>query len=188
MVKSDDHGAGDDEPEIVRRKFSMPKRKADRIQVLANEHYAKNQSQLVRSAIEDHAYTLEGRGRTLLQEALDEVKHVRDAVNELQEAWNENDSASEQPSTSETAEAAPGDTVEDRVSGHDAIQGDMWPVYRRLADAYPAALPIDELVSSGDLSETDIRHALIDLQDRGKITSSSVEGTPQYEITVDESE
>jgi hypothetical protein len=135
MVKSDDHGAGEDEPEIVRRKFSMPKLKADRIQVLATEHYADNQSQLVRSAIEDHAYTLEGRGRTLLQETIDEVKRVGEIVDELQEALNESDSGSEQPSTTEIAGAAPNDTVEGEVSSHDAIQGDMWPVYRKLADA-----------------------------------------------------
>lgn len=188
MVKLDDHGAEDDESEIVRRKFSMPKQKADRIQVLANEHYAKNQSQLVRSAIEDHAYTLEGRGRTLLQEAIDEVKRVGEIVNELQEVLNESDSGSEQPSTPEMAGAAPKNTVKGKANGHDVIQGDMWPVYRKLADAYPAALPVDEIVSSGDLSETDVRHALIDLRDHGKIASSSVEGTTQYEITTDESE
>jgi hypothetical protein len=188
MVKSDDHGAGEDEPEIVRRKFSMPKPKADRIQVLATEHYADNQSQLVRSAVEDHAYTLEGRGRTLFQETLDEIERIGEVVDKLQEARNESDSSSEQPSSTKTAGTVAEDTVEGRVSGHDAIQGDMWPVYRRLADAYPAALPVDELVLSGDLSETDVRHALIDLQDRGKIVSSSVEGTTQYEITADESE
>jgi Arc/MetJ-type ribon-helix-helix transcriptional regulator len=188
MVKLDDHGAEDDESEIVRRKFSMPKQKADRIQVLANEHYAKNQSQLVRSAIEDHAYTLEGRGRTLLQEALDEVKRVGEIVDELQKALNESDSDSEQPSTAEIAGAAPKDIVEGEVSSHDAIKGDMWPVYRKLADAYPAALSVDEFVSSGGLSETDVQHALIDLRDRGKIASSSVEGTTQYEITANESE
>ena len=188
MVKSDDHGTGEDESVIVRRKFSMPKRKANRIQVLADEHYADNQSQLVRSAVEDHAYTLEGRGRTLLQEAIDEIKRIGEIVDELQEALNKSDSGSEQPSTAEMAVATSEDAVGGETSGHDAIQGDMWPVYRRLADAYPAALPVDELVSSGDLSETDVRHALIDLQDRGKIVSSSVEGITQYEITADKSE
>lgn len=176
------------EPEIVRLKFTLPKRKSDRFQELANKHYAGNTSEFLRSAGEDHARTLKGGGRTLLRETLDEVKHNGEAVDELQEALNESDSGPEQPSAAEIDRSASEDTVVGEVSGHDAIQGDMWPVYRRLADAYPAALPVDELVASGDLSETDVRHALIDLQDRGKIVSSSVEGITQYEITADKSE
>lgn len=180
---ADDHVPS--EPEIVRRKITLPKKKADRLQALANEHYAGNRSQLVRSAIEDHAHTLRGRGRTLRQEILDEIKRVGENVDKLLEALNESDSASEQPTAAEIAGAASG-AAEGGASDHNVIEGDMWPVYRCLADAYPGALRVDELVSSGDLSETDVRHALIDLRAREKIVSSSVEGTIQYSIVTDE--
>ena len=186
MVKSDDHGAGTNESETVRRKFSMPKRVADRIRVLAIEHYGKNQSQLVRSAVADHAYTLEGGDRTLLQEATDGIDYLRETVDELQDDLDMIDPGSEQRSATEIAGAPSENAAEDSLNGHNVIQGDMWPVYRQLADAYPAMLTVDALVSSNELSTVDIQHALIDLQDRGKIASESVEGTVQYKITTDE--
>ena len=183
MVKSDDHGAGTNESETVRRKFSMPKRVADRIRVLAIEHYGKNQSQLVRSAVADHAYTLEGGDRTLLQEATDGINYLCETVDELQDDLDMIDPGSEQRSATEIAGAPSENTAEDSLNGHNVIQGDMWPVYRQLADAYPAVLTVDRLVSSSDLSEVDVRHALVDLQNRGKIASGGGERLIEYEIT-----
>lgn len=183
---ADDRGFS--EPEIVRLKFTLPKRKADRFQALANKHHAGNTSEFLRSAGEDYAHTLNGGGRTLLRETLDEVKHNGEAVDELQKALNESDSASEQPSVAEKAGAASEVAVEEEVNDHDVIEGDMWPVYREIADAYPGSLCVNEIVSSGNLPETDVRDALIDLQDCGKITASSVGDTTQYKITVDEFE
>lgn len=187
MVTSTDHDTGEDGPEIVRRKYSMPEKTADKIQALAIEHYGGNQSLFVRSATADHAYTLKGRGRRLIQETLDEIKNVGEAVDRLQENLNASNSGSKGSSSARIVGSSSENTVEDTVSDRNAIHGDMWPVYRGLADAYPVALSIDDLASSRNLSKVAIRHALIDLRDRGKIMSNGGERMVKYEITTDES-
>lgn len=171
---------------IVRRKFTLSKQKADQLQELADDHYDGNRSMFLRSAAEDHAYTLERGGRTLLQEILDEIKDAHETIDELQETWDESDSGFEQPSAAEVTGAPSENSIENSMNNHDPIRGDMWPVYRTLADAHPDVLSVSEVVSSVNLATTDVRHALIDLQAREKIVSDSSE-TIHYEITIGES-
>ena len=171
--------------EFTRIKISIPKRLLEEFQALADEYYDENRSWFFRVAGKDHKHTLNSGDRTKTQKIHDEVRNNRDEIHKLVEILEALDFDSKQTSGVEITGEHSENPVE--ANGRDVVRDDMWPVYQRLADAYPAALSESEIVSSGSLSESDVQHALIDLRNIGKIVSTSVEGVVKYEIATDDS-
>jgi DNA-binding transcriptional ArsR family regulator len=170
----------------VRRKITLTQRMDNLIQELADTYYGNNASQLVRSSVMDHKRTLDGSGEELLRKLVTLVEGLREDINGLQEAMEESTSGSQAHSSEEDAEAKAADSV--MASDHEPMSDEMYWVDTMITEAYPDSQSVDDLVTAGNLSETDVRHALIDLNDHGKITSSRIDGTIRYTATTDNSE
>lgn len=171
--------------EIVRRKITLTRRMDNLIQELAATYYGNNASQLVRSSVIDHERTLDGAGEELLRKLVTLVEGLKEDVNELQEAMEEGTSGSQAYPGEEGTGAKATDSV-GIASDDEPMSEEMYWVDTMITEAYPDSQSVDDLVAAGNLSETDVRHALIDLNDRGKITSSRIDGTIRYTATTDD--
>jgi DNA-binding PadR family transcriptional regulator len=171
------------DPEIIRRKFTLTERQDERLRKLAAAHYGGNSSQCVRSAIEDHARTLDGAGETLLQQLVDDVERMQETLDRVEEHLGEGESESSPSAAGGATTEAQAPVSDELLEGSEAVTEEMWTVYQTLADVYPDGLTINGLVDSSRLSEPAIRHALIDLEQHQYVTSDTVDGTKQYAIS-----
>jgi hypothetical protein len=170
--------------EYTVRKFTLPVEQNERIDSLARSHYGGNGSHYLRAAHADHARTLSGEGE-VLQDLITDVKRLSDAIDELKEILDANGSgAGGQPAPNQTNHGA----VDGEFHDSTPMNDDMYRVHQRLIDAYPAEQLLGEIVDSTDLSETEVRHALVDLNDRGQIAPSRIDCTTRYTVTTDDSE
>lgn len=167
-------------PEIIRRKFSLTKRHDDIIDELADKHYGGNRSQCVRSALEDHARTLDGVGEPLLRQIADDVSEVKERFSSLQENLEDSDKYHPTEVDSGTDENVV-------LTSEEEFSDEMWVVYRRLSNKFPGDLSEEEIVTEIELPAVDIRHALIDLVDAGFAQKEMKGGTAYYQMTTDES-
>lgn len=172
-------------PEYVVRKFTLPPNQDARLESLAGSHYGGNCSQCLRTALKDHARTLNNEDGASLQEVMKEVSQIKSSVEQLQEEFEEIDvKDGEYSETEQTGR----DVINDKLHDDVLLDDDMYQIYRKLVDTYPEEQLLDEIVESTPLSEIKVRHALLDLSDRGKITSSTIDGTVRYTVSTDDSE
>jgi predicted Rossmann fold nucleotide-binding protein DprA/Smf involved in DNA uptake len=136
----------------------------------------------VRSAIEDHRCSLEGEDDPLLRQIADEINQTQETVDQLHEVLLNTDS---EQMTGPTEEVGSKATMSSHKSLNDAMSEEMWLVSRRLLATHPTAQSVDELAESRELSATEVRHALIDLEDRGEVRSSRIDGVTQYTAVTD---
>lgn len=184
-TESNDHSS--EGSEIVHRKISLTRRIDQFLQETAATYYGDNCSQCVRIALLDHKRTLDGAGEKRLQEMATLIEGLREDINELQEAMEKIISGSKPHPGEGGAGAKPTDTV-GIAPDHNPMSDEMYWVDKMITEAYPDSWSVDEFVAAGDLSKTEVQHALIDLNAREKITSSRIDGTVRYTATIDDSE
>lgn len=151
------------EPEFVKKRISLTKRHANKLEKCANEHHSGNQSRCIRNAIDDHARVLDGQNEL-------NVEKVRQTVDTLQSEFEELKSDLGEISTHQDAE----DRSEERSAP-------INPVQKALLSADSPLTP-SELADRLDISRARAIAAAEELVDKGQLSRAPDE-LPEYQLS-----
>jgi hypothetical protein len=165
---------------MTERKISLQEQENELLEKLAEDNYGGNCSQTVRSAVRSYERIQNGGGEARRQRIEHEVNRIGEAVDQLTECFQENefDSTSDRP-VKETGKESVMATGEKISSETTTSSRNMQLVYRVILREYPDTISIDEIVSLEELSETEIRHALVELEMEEEIEIIRINGTSQ---------
>lgn len=164
----------------TQRKISVTKSHNDKMQKLADEYYGGNVSQLVRSAIEDHARTINGVNENLLRELLDDVIEIKELIDQLNTQINQQNTDSDPNSPKYTTDNN-GDS-QYTANENSILSDNMLSVYQYLANYYPNFRSRLNIISDISLLEDDVNRALFNLKARGDIDYKTIENIRHYKI------
>ena len=172
-----------DSVQFIRRKLSLTTSHDNQMQKLSNEHYGGNSSQFVRSAIEDHARTINGVNENLLRQLSDEILEIKEMIERI-------DSQIDQQNGKNNNHRGPSDgdssTDQQSITREDSIDKETLKIYQLLAEDYPDQRTASSIVSNVSLSEDAVDRALLTLKTRGDIISKTIDNVRQYTISQDE--
>ena len=177
MNDTDTSYSESNEPQIIDRKFTLTEDIDEKIRTMAKQHYGGNNSQCVRSAVEDHKRTRNGMGERLLRRIEDDIADVRETVDQIEQSLDDSARA-ENPTEKDRVEAA---VENDNTMSSSSLTEEMLSVYRQIADEYPDFQTVDEIVA-GDLPADDVQRALVNLEDGGYVKSSKKDGQIEYKM------
>ncbi len=165
--------------QFVRRKMSLTASHDNQMQNLADEHYGGNCSQFVRSAIEDHARTINGVNENLLRELSDDIFEIKDMVEQLNSQIHKQDNIdnNRKPSNGEYL------TEQQLITRENSLSKETLKIYQLLAEDYPDQRTLSSIVANVSLSEDAVDQALLSLKTRGDVISETIDNVPHYMIS-----
>jgi len=162
QAESEDAGR-DDEPVFERKRITLTERHADMLETYANKHYGGNQSQCIRSAISDHARSLDGQNEL-------NVEKVSQGIDELKAEFESLQSSLEEPADGEETDSAFDD---DNIEGINDVQA-------LLIERFGTMSP-EEIAEELDISRPRAVAAVEQLVEKGQVTRDPEE-LPEYRI------
>lgn len=159
--------------EYTAKKFKLPVPLAQRVDKLAEKHYSGNSSQFLRSAIKDHARTLDGQDEFEFKKLCQEVKQIATRVDELLEVVDDNTHSQSSESPSEPTGPEGGNTDNAVVQRR---------VYTTFIESKDEAVGFDELASQIDAEPLAIRSAVESLLEQEFIQKQTEDELVQYQI------
>lgn len=172
-----------DAVEFTSRKLSLTASHDNQMQKLSNEHYGGNSSQFVRSAIEDHARTINGVNENLLRQLSDEVLEIKEMIERID---SQIDQQNEENNNRHEFSDSDSSTDPQLITREGSLDNEALKIYQLLAEDHPDQRTVSSIVSNVSLSEDAVDRALVNLKTRGDIISKTIDNVRYYTISRDE--
>jgi len=172
-----------DAVEFIRRKLSLTASHDNQMQKLSNEHYGGNSSQFVRSAIEDHARTINGVNENLLRQLSDEVLEIKEMIERIDSQIDQQNGKNNNHHEFSDSDSS---TDPQLITREGSLDNEALKIYQLLAEDHPDQRTVSSIVSNVSLSEDAVDRALVNLKTRGDIISKTIDNVRYYTISRDE--